>query len=124
MSRSGVQDPTIGARIVERLEWWATRDSNPDGLLHTPLKRARLPVPPAAQLSRLILPGGRSLRHRQKRRDGGPVARGCRDAQRPRCQPLPERRPANAFRVPGVDLAADDRERLLVRDGLEVVAET
>src|SRR5690242_18314652 len=28
--------------------WWATRDSNPDGLPHTPLKRARLPVPPAA----------------------------------------------------------------------------
>src|SRR5438445_10032421 len=48
VSRSGVQDPTIGARIVERPEWWATRDSNPDGLPHTPLKRARLPVPPAA----------------------------------------------------------------------------
>src|SRR5258708_29642029 len=30
--------------------WWATRDSNPDGLPHTPLKRARLPVPPAARL--------------------------------------------------------------------------
>jgi hypothetical protein len=33
-----------------RARWWATRDSNPDGLPHTPLKRARLPVPPAAQL--------------------------------------------------------------------------
>ena len=32
------------------LLWWATRDSNPDGLPHTPLKRARLPVPPAARL--------------------------------------------------------------------------
>src|SRR5438128_10349435 len=53
MSRSGMQDPTIGARIVERPEWWATRDSNPDGLLHTPLKRARLPVPPAARLKPL-----------------------------------------------------------------------
>src|SRR5450759_198568 len=45
-----------------RFSWWATRDSNPDGLPHTPLKRARLPVPPAArlqpddftQLSRLV----------------------------------------------------------------------
>src|SRR5712692_2018504 len=32
--------------------WWATRDSNPDELPHTPLKRARLPVPPAARLRR------------------------------------------------------------------------
>src|SRR5713226_158206 len=46
--------------------WWATRDSNPDELPHTPLKRARLPVPPAARLRRLILPkesGRESVEH-------------------------------------------------------------
>ena len=53
---------------------WATRDSNPDGLPHTPLKRARLPVPPAARLSRLILPVGSPVRHREQGVDRGPVA--------------------------------------------------
>src|SRR6266849_3220356 len=46
--------------------WWATRDSNPDELPHTPLNRARLPVPPAARLRRLILPkesGPESVEH-------------------------------------------------------------
>jgi len=37
-------------RLIEFKLWWATRDSNPDELPHTPLKRARLPVPPAARL--------------------------------------------------------------------------
>ena len=36
--------------------WWAARDLNPDGLLHTPLKRARLPIPPAAQAIAKHLP--------------------------------------------------------------------
>src|SRR5258708_39952129 len=36
--------------------WWATRDSNPDELRHTPLKRERLPVPPGGRMGRLILP--------------------------------------------------------------------
>jgi hypothetical protein len=48
--------------------WWATRDSNPDELPHTPLKRARLPVPPAAQLSRLILAKGKCAGTRGKTR--------------------------------------------------------
>src|SRR5216684_1869452 len=41
----------FGSRYGKAAElWWATRDSNPDELPHTPLKRARLPVPPAARL--------------------------------------------------------------------------
>jgi hypothetical protein len=40
----------VPANAVSNQPWWATRDSNPDGLPHTPLKRARLPVPPAARL--------------------------------------------------------------------------
>ncbi len=39
----------VGASASSK-RWWAARDSNPDGSPHTPLKRARLPVPPAAQL--------------------------------------------------------------------------
>ena len=35
--------------MIRRKVPWAARDSNPDGSPHTPLKRARLPVPPAAQ---------------------------------------------------------------------------
>ena len=45
--------------------WWAARDSNPDGSPHTPLKRARLPVPPAAQLA--------ALRRDPSRRVAGPL---------------------------------------------------
>src|SRR5205807_3317648 len=46
MSRSGVQDPTISARIVERPEWWAAVDSN-----HLPprYQHGALPVELAAQ---------------------------------------------------------------------------
>ena len=55
-------DPFVPKRAYQRrAAWWATRDSNPDELPHTPLKRARLPVPPAAQLSRLILAKANSL---------------------------------------------------------------
>lgn len=28
--------------------WWARRDSNPQGLLHAILSRARIPIPPLA----------------------------------------------------------------------------
>jgi len=45
-------------RFLRSPKWWAARDSNPDGSPHTPLKRARLPVPPAAQagVPRLVAP--------------------------------------------------------------------
>jgi len=49
------------------MHWWATRDSNPDGLPHTPLKRARLPVPPAA----LAATGDSTGRSYWKSRDSG-----------------------------------------------------
>src|SRR5437660_2483734 len=61
-------------------------------------------------VSRLILP---VVRHSQRSRDGGPVARGRGDAERLRREPFQERRATDAVRVPRVDLAADDRERLL-----------
>lgn len=39
--------------IMKRVELWCREgDSNPHGLLHTPLKRKRLPVPPSRHISR------------------------------------------------------------------------
>ncbi len=58
MSRSGVQDPTISARIVERPEWWAAVDSN-----HLPprYQHGALPVELAAQAKTEIRPPTGSL---------------------------------------------------------------
>ncbi len=43
-------------------KWCSGRDSNPHGLLHTPLKRARLPItPPEQELSRNYLFAGGSV---------------------------------------------------------------
>ena len=50
----------LRGRFVSCSDWWAARDSNPDGSPHTPLKRARLPVPPAARL------GAANPRHRAR----------------------------------------------------------
>src|SRR3989442_10371347 len=71
-------------------------------------------------VSRLILP---VVRHRQQSRDGGPVAGGRCDAERLRGEAFPERRAADPVRVPRVELAADDRERLLPRDLREGVGD-
>src|SRR6267378_3041729 len=71
-------------------------------------------------VSRLILP---VVRHRQQSGDGGPVAGGRGDPEGLRREPFPERRAADAVGMPRVDLAADDRERLLSRDLREVAGE-
>src|SRR5213082_3001768 len=82
----------FGSRYGKPVELkWATRDSNPDGLPHTPLKRARLPVPPAARLSRLILPFGSAARHGQEGGHGRPVTRRRIDPLHLSGQALPER---------------------------------
>src|SRR5712692_3977205 len=93
--------------------WWATRESNPDGLPHTPLKRARLPVPPAARLSRLILPRGRGIRHRQQGGDGRPVSRSPVEPQVLARELFEQRRATDAVRVPRIDLAIADGEFLV-----------
>src|SRR2546430_17251458 len=101
MAGSDIQDLTIRADGGISSRWWATRDSNPDGLLHTPLKRARLPVPPAAQLSRLILPFDRVGRHRREcRRTGLSRALDSRIFRHSRLIPPLRKVPAEGFEPP------------------------
>src|SRR6266536_258843 len=113
LGRSGQVSRTNHCYDAEFARWWATRDSNPDGLPHTPLKRARLPVPPAALLSPSILPCASFLRHREQGRHSRPVARRRRDTERLAAEPFPQRRSPDPFGVPGVDLLPVDGEPLV-----------
>src|SRR5262249_39058832 len=76
------------ARGSRRKEWCRRGDSNPHGLPHTPLKRARLPIPPLRPSKRRVCaaPPSLSMQRASDRRSS------AAQADQATCARLPEAR--------------------------------